>query len=148
MFRFIFVCLALLAIVVGVVVVSAQVAIPNKVVQPKLTQTGWHLDSVTLYFDGSNIVGLGTPQKVVAFFQGYQKIAGVKTAIPNLGLKVSITDSIAVKRIMKARVGVNTIREVIREAVFRQAKVATGVTDSSISVDLGQFITIPPDSSL
>jgi len=145
MLRSIFVCLALLALAVPA---SAQVAIPDKVVQPKLTQTGWHLDSVQLLFDGTNVVGLGTPQRVVAFFQGYQKVAGVKTALPGVGKTVTISDTTTVKRIMKARVGAYTIREVIREAVFRQAKTQIGVTDSSITSDIGSFIVIPPDATL
>lgn len=145
MFRSLLVAVLVLACALPVL---SQVSVPDKVIQQKLTQTGWHLDYVQILFDGTSVVGLGTPQKVVAYFQGYQKVSGVKTAIPGLGLTVTISDSTAVKRILKAKVSSYTIREMVRDAVFRQAKLQVGVSDSSITAEWGNIVTVPPDSLL
>lgn len=121
----------------------AQLIINDRTVVPQVKQNGWHLDSVQIIFDGTGVVGLGSKASVRAFFQGtYTDVNGVVSAVP-VGTTVVLEDSAAVAKVLKASVSVYSVREVLRDAVWRQAAPKLGVDDSTLTANWGVIVTVP-----
>ena len=136
--------LCLMLVCFGSVSAVAQVRIPEKTVSLATKQNGWHLDSVQILFDGSGVINLNTRPIVRAFFQGtHTDVSGKVYCVPGTGMSVTLEDSAAVAKVLQATVSLYSVREILRDGIWRQVAPRVGVTDSALTATWGIIVTVP-----